>query len=60
MIGGLSAEMTLKTVKLLSTRYLDSLLVFGNELGRGFRDVDLEKKVTTICVTGIVIRADCQ
>ena len=61
VIGGLSAEMTLKTVKLLSTKYLDSLPVSGNEHGRGFRDIGLEEKVTVICVPGIVIcRAECQ
>ena len=48
VIGGLSAEMTLKTVKLVSTKYLDSLPVSGNEHGQGFRDVKLEAKVTNI------------
>ncbi len=45
VIGGLSAEMTLKTVKLASTRYLDSLPRTGNALGRAFRDVELEAQL---------------
>lgn len=45
VIGGLSAELTLKTVKLASTKYLDSLPTSGNELGRAFRDVELEEKI---------------
>ena len=45
VIGGTSAEHTLKTAKLASARYLDSLPTTGNELGRGFRDVELEQQV---------------
>ena len=45
VIGGTSAEYTLKVAKLASARYLDSLPTTGNELGRGFRDVDLEQQV---------------
>jgi len=45
VIGGTSAEMTLKTVKLASCRYLDTLPTTGNELGRAFRDVELEQQV---------------
>jgi len=45
VIGGTSAEHTLKTAKLASARYLDSLPVSGNELGRGFRDVELEAQI---------------
>ena len=45
VIGGLSAELTLKTVKLASTKYYDNLPTTGNEHGRAFRDVELEKKV---------------
>jgi fumarate hydratase class I len=45
VIGGTSAESTLKTVKLASTRYLDSLPTTGNELGRAFRDPELEEKI---------------
>lgn len=43
VIGGTSAEMNLKTVKLASTKYLDALPTKGNELGHAFRDVELEK-----------------
>ena len=45
VIGGTSAEQSLKTAKLASARYLDSLPRTGNELGRGFRDVELEQQV---------------
>ena len=38
VIGGTSAEYTLKTAKLASARYLDTLPTEGNELGHGFRD----------------------
>ncbi len=45
VIGGLSAELTLKTVKLASTKYLDHLPTSGNEHGRAFRDVEWEEKI---------------
>jgi fumarate hydratase class I len=45
VIGGTSAEYTLKVAKLASARYLDSLPTSGNEHGRGFRDVGLEAQV---------------
>jgi fumarate hydratase class I len=45
VIGGTSAEMALKTAKLASARYLDTLPRDGNPLGRGFRDVELEAQV---------------
>jgi fumarate hydratase class I len=45
VIGGTSAEFALKTAKLASARYLDTLPRDGNELGRGFRDVELEQQV---------------
>jgi fumarate hydratase class I len=45
VIGGTSAEMALKTAKLASARYLDTLPNAGNELGHGFRDIELEAKV---------------
>ena len=45
VIGGLSAEMTLKTVKLASAKYLDSLPTSGNDQGRAFRDLELEQVV---------------
>ncbi len=49
VIGGTSAEMTLKTLKLASAHALDGLPTSGNELGRGFRDPDLEAKVHRLC-----------
>ncbi|MEK7705502.1 MAG: fumarate hydratase [Myxococcota bacterium] len=45
VIGGTSAEATLKTVKLASTGYLDSLPTEGNAYGQAFRDRDLEDKL---------------
>jgi len=45
VIGGTSAEYTLKVAKLASARYLDALPTTGNDLGRGFRDVELEQQV---------------
>ena len=45
VIGGTSAEQTLKTAKLASARYLDALPTTGNDLGRGFRDLELEQKI---------------
>jgi len=45
VIGGTSAEYSLKTAKLASARYLDTLPTTGNELGRGFRDLELEQAV---------------
>jgi fumarate hydratase class I len=54
VIGGTSAEMTLKTVKLASARYLDDLPTAGNEHGRAFRDPELEEQVLRLCnETGI-------
>jgi len=48
VIGGTSAEFALKTAKLASARYLDTLPETGNELGRGFRDRDLEGQVLAL------------
>ena len=45
VIGGTSAELTLKTVKLASTHYLDALPTSGNNHGQAFRDVELEGKI---------------
>ena len=45
VVGGTSAEATLKTVKLASTHYLDGLPSTGNEAGRAFRDLELEEKI---------------
>jgi fumarate hydratase class I len=44
VIGGTSAEATLKTVKLASTGYLDHLPTEGGELGQAFRDPALEEE----------------
>ena len=45
VIGGTSADACMKTVKLASTKYYDTLPTTGNELGRAFRDVEMEEKV---------------
>ena len=45
VIGGTSAEKNLLTVKLASTHYYDALPTTGDETGRAFRDVVLEKQV---------------
>lgn len=45
VIGGTSAEKNLLTVKLASTHYYDNLPTTGNEGGRAFRDIELEKQV---------------
>ncbi|MBR4801625.1 MAG: fumarate hydratase [Bacteroidales bacterium] len=45
VIGGTSAEKNLLTVKLASAKFYDSLPTTGNESGRAFRDVELEKQV---------------
>ena len=49
VVGGPSAEFTLKTLKLASTHYLDTLPTSGNEYGRAFRDIALEQQVFDIC-----------
>lgn len=49
VIGGTSAEATLKTVKEASTGNLDSLPTSGNAGGQAFRDLEWEKKVQQIC-----------
>ncbi|MFZ7127260.1 MAG: fumarate hydratase [Desulfobacterales bacterium] len=48
VVGGTSAELTLKTVKLASAGYLDSLPTSGTPLGHAFRDIDLERKLLAI------------
>lgn len=45
VIGGLSAEQNLATVKKASARDLDSLPTSGDTSGRAFRDVEMEEKV---------------
>ncbi len=54
VIGGTSAEQTLKVAKLASARYLDGLPTTGNHLGRGFRDLEAEALVMEVAqLTGI-------
>jgi len=45
VIGGTSAEMNLKTVKLASAKYYDHIPTEGNAFGQAFRDMELEKRV---------------
>ena len=45
VIGGTSAEANLKTVKLASARYLDTLPTTGSPAGRAFRDLELEQQL---------------
>ena len=45
VIGGTSAELTMKTVKLASCRYLDDLPTHGSEDGHAFRDLAMEAEV---------------
>jgi fumarate hydratase, class I len=45
VIGGTSAELTMKTVKLASCRYLDDLPTQGSEDGHAFRDREMEQEV---------------
>jgi fumarate hydratase class I len=45
VVGGMSAEYTLKVAKLASARYLDTLPAAGSELGHAFRDHDLEQQI---------------
>lgn len=44
-IGGTSAELNLKTVKLASCRYLDSLPTSGSENGSAYRDLEMEQSI---------------
>ena len=45
VIGGTSAEFAMKTAKLASTHYLDTMPTTGSTEGHGYRDVDFEAKV---------------
>ncbi len=45
VIGGTSAELCMKTVKLASARYLDALPTHGSENGNAFRDLEMEQEV---------------
>ena len=48
VIGGTSAELNLKTVKLASCRYLDHLPAQGNKYGQAYRDRDFEQEVLAL------------
>jgi len=48
VIGGTSAEMNLKTLKLATAKYLDHLPTKGSETAHAFRDVDFEKTMLNI------------
>jgi fumarate hydratase class I len=48
VVGGLSAEMTLKTVKLASCKYLDDLPTTGDSTGRAFRDLEWEQRILDV------------
>jgi len=48
VVGGLSVEMNLKTVKLASCKYLDGLPTSGSKGGRAFRDIEWEEKIHKI------------
>jgi len=45
VVGGTSAEACMKTLKLATARYLDTLPTTGSEGGRAFRDIELEQKI---------------
>jgi fumarate hydratase class I len=48
VIGGTSVETTMKTVKLASTKWLDTLPTTGSKAGHAFRDLEMEQKVLEI------------
>lgn len=48
VIGGTSAEMNMKTLKLATCKYLDSIPKKGNSAGRAFRDLNMEKEIFDI------------
>jgi fumarate hydratase class I len=51
VVGGLSAEQNLKTVKMASARYYDNLHTTGNAHGRAFRDLEMEKQIHALTQT---------
>jgi fumarate hydratase class I len=51
VIGGTSAELTLKTVKLASTKWLDTLPTSGSKAGHAFRDLEMEQTVLDLTRT---------
>ena len=48
VVGGTSAEMNLKTVKLASAGYLDHLPTAGSPTGHAFRDLEMEKNLMAV------------
>ena len=48
VVGGLSAEMTLKTVKMASCKYYDDLPTVGDITGRAFRDLEWEQRILDV------------
>ena len=48
VIGGTSAELCMKTVKLASARYLDALPTHGSADGNAFRDLEMEQEILTM------------
>ena len=48
VVGGTSAETTMKTVKMASTKYYDTLPTTGSEGGRAFRDLEMEQTLLQI------------
>jgi fumarate hydratase class I len=49
VVGGTSAELTMKTVKLASCHALDDLPTSGDESGRAFRDLEWEQRIFELC-----------
>ena len=50
VIGGTSAELNMKTLKLATCKYLDNLPVTGNDSGRAFRDITMEKEILEMTI----------
>ena len=50
VIGGTSAELNMKTLKLATCKYLDNLPIVGNDSGRAFRDIDMEKEILEMTI----------
>jgi len=50
VIGGTSAELNMKTLKLATCKYLDNLPTSGNDSGRAFRDLDMEKEILEMTI----------
>ena len=50
VIGGTSAELNMKTLKLATCKYLDNLPITGNDSGRAFRDITMEKEILEMTI----------